>query len=223
MHFSQHLLSWRLGAIAVVDQIRKWVMSKNARLVSEVFNPLINPIMTFLILALGDQEQRTQNIFLNWIVAITFASGLIFLYIAYLKQKRAIDSTELIIREQRISPLTFAVLSYALGFGVLTMLNAPWLMRGLMFCYATNTMVVLMITRRWKISIHTTGIAGPLVALTYQFGWMLLPLYILIPIVGLARVKMHRHTHLQVVAGGILGVAMTIVQLYYFRYYLQTI
>jgi membrane-associated phospholipid phosphatase len=80
-----------------------------------------------------------------------------------------------------------------------------------------------MITRRWKISIHTTGIAGPLVALTYQFGWMLLPLYILIPIVGLARVKMHRHTQLQVVAGGILGVAMTIVQLYYFRYYLQTI
>jgi membrane-associated phospholipid phosphatase len=198
-------------------------MSKNARLVSEVFNPLINPIVTFLILALGDQEQRTQNIFLNWIVAITFASGLIFLYIAYLKQKRAIDSTELIIREQRISPLTFAVLSYALGFGVLTMLNAPWLMRGLMFCYATNTMVVLMITRRWKISIHTTGIAGPLVALTYQFGWMLLPLYILIPIVGLARVKMHRHTHLQVFAGGILGVVMTIVQLYYFRYYLQTI
>jgi membrane-associated phospholipid phosphatase len=198
-------------------------MSKNARLVSEVFNPLINPIVTFLILALGDQEQRTQNIFLNWIVAITFASGLIFLYIAYLKQNRAIDSTELIIREQRISPLTFAVLSYALGFGVLTWLNAPWLMRGLMFCYATNTMVVLMITRRWKISIHTTGIAGPLVALTYQFGWMLLPLYILIPIVGLARVKMHRHTHLQVVAGGILGVAMTIVQLYYFRYYLQTI
>jgi membrane-associated phospholipid phosphatase len=198
-------------------------MSKNARLVSEVFNPLINPIVTFLILALGDEAQTTSKIFLNWIVAITFASGLIFVYIAYLKQKRAIDSTELIIREQRISPLTFAVLSYALGFGVLTMLNAPWLMRGLMFCYATNTMVVLMITRRWKISIHTTGIAGPLVALTYQFGWMLLPLYILIPIVGLSRVKMHRHTHLQVVAGGILGVAMTIVQLYYFRYYLQTI
>jgi membrane-associated phospholipid phosphatase len=198
-------------------------MSKNARLVSEVFNPLINPIVTFLILALDDQEQTTQRIFLNWGVAITFASGLIFLYIAYLKQKRAIDSTELIIREQRISPLTFAVLSYALGFGVLTLLNAPWLMRGLMFCYATNTMVVLMITRRWKISIHTTGIAGPLVALTYQFGWMLLPLYILIPIVGLSRVKMHRHTHLQVLAGGILGVAMTIVQLYYFRYYLQTI
>jgi membrane-associated phospholipid phosphatase len=198
-------------------------MSKNARLVSEVFNPLINPIVTFLILAMGDPDQPGQRIFLNWIVAITFASGLIFVYIAYLKQKRAIDSTELIIREQRISPLTFAILSYALGFGVLTLLNAPWLMRGLMFCYATNTMVVLMITRRWKISIHTTGIAGPLVALTYQFGWMLLPLYILIPIVGLSRVKMRRHTNLQVLAGGILGVVMTIVQLYYFRYYLHTI
>ncbi|NJM45366.1 MAG: hypothetical protein HC860_03715 [Alkalinema sp. RU_4_3] len=192
-------------------------MSKNARLVSEVFNPLINPIVTFLVLAMDDPAQPTAKIFLNWAVAIAFASGLIFLYIAYLKQKRVIESTELVIREQRISPLTFAVLSYALGFGVLTLLNAPWLMRGLMFCYATNTMVVLMITRRWKISIHTTGIAGPLVALTYQFGWMLLPLYILIPIVGLSRVKMHRHTPLQVVAGGILGVAMTIVQLYYFR------
>lgn len=194
-------------------------MSKNARLVSEVFNPLINPIVTFLVLAVSGSRQSNAMVFLHWGVAITFASGLIFLYIAYLKQKRIIDSTELIVREQRISPLTFAVLSYALGFGVLTLLNAPWLMRGLMFCYATNTMVVLMITRRWKISIHTTGIAGPLVALTYQFGWMLLPLYILIPIVGLSRVKMRRHTPLQVFIGGILGVVMTIVQLYYFHYY----
>ncbi len=194
-------------------------MNKTSRLVSEIFNPLINPIVTFLVLAAVAPEQSLRAIFLHWGVALVFSSALIFAYISYLKQIRVIESTELLIREQRISPLTFAILSYALGFGILTVMHAPWLMRGLMFCYATNTMLVLLITRRWKISIHTTGIAGPLVALSYQFGWGILPLYLLIPIVGISRVKLHRHTPLQVIAGGVLGVVMSIVQLYYFWHY----
>jgi membrane-associated phospholipid phosphatase len=198
-------------------------MNKISRLVSEIFNPLINPIVTFLLLATVAPEQRSPEIVFHWVfywgVAIVFSSALIFAYISYLKQIRVIESTDLLIREQRISPLTFAILSYAVGFGILTLMHAPWLMRGLMFCYATNTMLVLLITRRWRISIHTTAIGGPLVALTYQFGWGILPLYILIPIVGISRVKLHRHTALQVIAGGGLGVAISIVQIYYFWYY----
>ena len=31
---------------------------------------------------------------------------------------------------------------------------------GLMFCYATNTLLVAFITHWWKVSIHATGIAG---------------------------------------------------------------
>ena len=103
-----------------------------------------------------------------------------------------------------------------MGFFFLTLFGAPSIVRGLMFCYVTNTIVVLLITRRWKISIHTTAIANPLVAMVVHFGWMMAPILVLVPIVGLARVKMKRHDELQVVAGGLIGVVMTAVQLYFF-------
>ena len=76
--------------------------------------------------------------------------------------------------------------------------------------------MVLLITRRWKISIHTTAIANPLVAIVVHFGWMMAPILVLVPIVGLARVKMKRHDEWQVAAGGLIGVVMTAVQLYFF-------
>ena len=85
-----------------------------------------------------------------------------------------------------------------------------------MFCYVTNALVVLLITRRWKISLHTAAIANPLVAIVVQFGWVVAPILVLVPIVGLARVKMKRHDELQVMAGGMVGIVMTAVQLYFF-------
>ena len=87
-----------------------------------------------------------------------------------------------------------------MGFSFLTLFGAPSIVRGLMFCYVTNTIVVLLITRRWKISIHTTAIANPLVAIVVHFGWMMAPILVLVPIVGLARVKMKRHDEWQVAA-----------------------
>jgi membrane-associated phospholipid phosphatase len=194
----------------------KPTMSQFARIVSEIFNPLINPLITFFLLVSAQPSPQPAQNLLWMVLSALFASGLILGYIAYLKQLKVIDSTDLIIREQRISPLTFAVLSYAIGYAALLLCGAPVLVKGLMFCYATNTLAVLLITRWWKISIHTTGIAGPLVALLFQFGPGMLPLFMLIPLVGMARVTMQRHTPLQVIAGGLLGTLMTAFQLYYY-------
>jgi membrane-associated phospholipid phosphatase len=191
-------------------------MNQLARLICEIFNPLINPLVTFVLLVMAQPSLYPAQNLLWLLLSGLFSSGLILGYISYLKQLKVIDSTDLIIREQRISPLTFAVLSYAMGYAALLLCGAPVLVRGLMFCYATNTLVVLLITRWWKISIHTTGIAGPLVALLFQFGPGMLPMFMLIPLVGIARVTMQRHTPLQVIAGGLLGTLMTTFQLYYY-------
>jgi membrane-associated phospholipid phosphatase len=187
-----------------------------AQFISRVFNPLLNPVIAFALLIFMAPKMGAGAQIFYFTIAAIFSSLVIFGYIYYLKHKRVIQSTELIVREHRINPLTFAVLSYATGFFFLTLFNAPAIVRGLMFCYVTNTIVVLMITRRWKISIHTTAMANPLVAIVYQFGWMLLPILGLVPLVGLSRVKMGRHDLLQVTAGGLLGVLMTALQLSFF-------
>jgi membrane-associated phospholipid phosphatase len=191
-------------------------MNQLARLVCGIFNPLSNPLITFVLLVMAQPSLYPAQNLLWLLLSGVFSSGLILAYISYLKQLKVIDSTDLILREQRISPLTFAVLSYAIGYAALLLCGAPILVRGLMFCYATNTLLVLLITRWWKISIHTTGIAGPLVAMLFQFGPGVLPMFVLIPLVGIARVTMQRHTPLQVIAGGLLGTLMTAFQLYYY-------
>ena len=48
-------------------------------------------------------------------------------------------------------------------------------------------------------SVHTTGIAGPLVALTFGFGPVVYLFYLLIIIVGVSRIYLKRHTVMQVV------------------------
>ncbi|WP_431630820.1 hypothetical protein [Alkalinema pantanalense] len=172
--------------------------------------------MAFFLLVITSSELNLWLKILAYSITILFSSLIVFGYVFYLKYLGVIKSTDLSQREERIIPLTVALLSYSLGYVFLTMLKMPMLLRGLMFCYAANTLIILMITRRWKISLHTTGIAGPIVALTYQFGLVMLPFYSLIPIVGMSRVLSKRQQVPQVIAGGLLGLGLTAVQLHFF-------
>lgn len=74
-----------------------------------------------------------------------------------------------------------------------------------------------VITVFWKISIHmvldTTGV---LVA-NLLFDWQLWPLFILIPIVAWARLKLKRHTLPQLVAGVLLSVVIFSTGLKFFN------
>jgi hypothetical protein len=188
-------------------------MKLAAQFISEFFSPLLVPLMAFMGLLSAHPWLEPTTRLLYFAIAAIFSSGLISAYVYYLKHKRVIESTELIVREQRISPLTFAVLSYSFGYLCLNAFKAPPLIQGLMFCYATNSLLLLLITKSWKISMHMAAIAGSIVALTYMYGNSMLPFYGLIPIVGMARITMQRQNIPQVVAGGLLGLITTSFQL----------
>ncbi|MBD2328842.1 hypothetical protein [Alkalinema sp. FACHB-956] len=191
-------------------------MQKIAQVISDIFNPLVIASMTFFLLVTASSELNWLLKILAYVITLLFSSLIVFGYVFYLKYLGVVKSTELVQREERIIPLTVALLSYALGYVLLTMLKMPLMLRGLMLCYAANTLMILIITRRWKISLHTTGIAGPIVALTYQFGLVMIPFYSLIPLVGLSRIVSQRQQVPQVVAGGLLGLVMTALQLHFF-------
>jgi hypothetical protein len=187
-------------------------MKLAAQFISEFFSPLLVPLMAFMGLLSAHPLLAPTTRLLYFLVAAIFSSGLISAYIYYLKHKRVIESTELVLREQRISPLTFAVLSYSFGYLFLSFLKAPLAIQALMFCYATNSLFLLLITKSWKISMHMAAITGSIVVLTYEYGKHMLPFYMLIPIVGMARITMQRQNIAQVIAGGLLGLVATTVQ-----------
>jgi membrane-associated phospholipid phosphatase len=94
-------------------------------------------------------------------------------------------------------------------------MNSPVVIQSLMFCYATNTLLVLLITAWWKVSVHTTAASGPLIALTYRFGYLVLPFYTIILLVGLSRLTLKKHTVMQVIVGMLIGTIGTAVQMNY--------
>ncbi|MFW5786019.1 MAG: phosphatidic acid phosphatase [bacterium] len=189
---------------------------KWAVIISGVLHPFTLPPIAFLLLyiaGIGTDTPTPDRTVAGISVAILFATALPLAAVVYLARRGVVDSIDVSDRTKRAVPLALAILSYAAGFAILSRIGAPELARGLMLCYATNTLVVAVITLWWKISIHAVGTAGPLVAVAAAFGPWVLPAFLLLPIISAARVSLQRHTVGQVVAGSLLGVVLTAGQL----------
>lgn len=138
------------------------------------------------------------------------------LYIMYLLKRNKIQGgVDLALREERLRPYLVGAGSALLGLLVLVRLSAPQSVTVLALCYAVNTVLMAVITQRWKISAHAAGAALPFTALLSVYGTAVLPLGIIIPVVCWARVKVKMHTVAQVCAGVLLGSVLTWLQIAY--------
>jgi membrane-associated phospholipid phosphatase len=191
-------------------------VESTAKVISAIFHPLIIPAVAFYLLLFGDAVERFSDTLLYYGIALIFSVLFIPGYIWWLKRRGRVESMDIKVREQRLNPLLVGAASYFLGFMVLLALGAPAIVQGLMFCYATNTLLVVLITRWWKVSVHTTAIGGPIAALFFQFGSVVAPLLVLVPLVGGSRVVLRRHTVAQVLVGAIIGLGLTALQLAFF-------
>ena len=160
-------------------------------------NPIIHPNAGGIL--------TTCFLFSNLIPIIT---------IIVLQKYGIISDLDASIRKQRIMPLSLGVLYAAIGFIVLTLQNADTLVKGLMFCFITNTAIIILITRYWKISIHTMGVAGLLAALWVNGTQFPLIMGFILVLVASARVVLKAHNISQVIVGSFLGMILTYVQLH---------
>ena len=190
------------------------MLEKSAKAVSLLVNPFTNltPALAVLFIGgVGGVSGKQMNLALG--VGILFGTVLPALYVLRLKNNGEIGELDVQDTNLRLKPLAFGVASYFIGFALMAVAGAGGIPLGLMFCYATNTLVVLVISRWWKISIHAMGISGPLVACQLAFGAVVYPWWGLLPLVAASRVYLGRHTGMQVTAGALLGVVLTVIQL----------
>jgi membrane-associated phospholipid phosphatase len=144
---------------------------------------------------------------------ITFGTMVPLVMMYQLTKLGLISDFDVSERQERTRPLVGAAASYLAGSGVLLLLRAPTMIVALMLCYACNTVIMMLITLRWKISIHASGVAGPATALVYSMGaWAAVFFILLIP-VGWARVQLKAHTPWQVFAGALVTAIATWLQL----------
>ncbi len=180
--------------------------------------PIFGSIILLIFIFSEIKTISTTHLVLVTIVSLLFITIIpvtyVFLFVKRRKKFQEIDY-DISDRSLRIKPFLVVISSYAMGTVALFYINAPVLIKGLMFCYFLNGFIMFLITLFWKISIHTSGITGPLTLLVYEFGIIYAPLLLIAVPVGWMRIKLKKHLPSQVIAGAILTIILTWLQIVY--------
>ena len=186
---------------------------KLARIVSTVFVPPSFTIIIFIIFALYLETDFTK-ILVTMLVALIFGFiSPIVLFLHYRKRGKIVD-IDASIKEERTVPMSISLIFFTMGFIFLLLYKVNIISMAFWFCYISNTLIAILINKKWKISAHTMGASGPIAALTFVFGPVSL-IYLVISIfVGWSRIQLKCHSFGQVMAGGIFAFISTYFQIY---------
>ena len=184
-----------------------------SKIISTIINPLLVAPLSFAIMIYHDTSLEMKH--LSFCISILFTNILPLITIYNFIQSGKVSSFDAPIKEQRIELLAIAAIYYAIGFVLLWYMDAPPIVKGLMFCYAINTAIVWRITMVWKISIHMIGLGGPIVALWlagYKYPLMMGTALVA---VGASRLFLKAHTFPQIIVGTILAIVLAYFELTY--------
>ncbi len=112
-------------------------------------------------------------------------------------------------REKRTNFYLIATMSYIICALVFLYFNAM-IMFYLLMSFALIALSVMIINFAWKISTHAAGIAGPITAIAYVFGWQYLILHVFTIVVMWSRLRLKVHTPMQVIVGAALSTAISL-------------
>ena len=175
-------------------------------MVSAIFSP---PVLAAVMLIVAGAATRLAA---AWIWAgLALASSVLapISYLLWLHRRGLVSDLDVQRREERPRPLAFTLTALAATAATLWLGSAPALLRGLSAAHLAQTMLVLAITLRWKISMHGAAIAACVALLLYLIGPHAAPALVAVPLVAWSRVRLHRHTPAQTVAGAALGGLVT--------------
>ncbi len=184
-----------------------------ARLISNVLSPpVIWGVLAFPI-AFREAESREQA--LLWAFTYTVMVCIIpAIYIGLMVWRGQISDLHMKERKERIRPFIVSLIGTAVAWGMLHLMGAPPLLPIFALVSLVLLLTMLLVTLVWQISMHSMSIACAVVATgaLYGLGPALL-ISPLIPVVGVARIKLHRHSVAEVIAGGLVGGCLTLIML----------
>ena len=203
-------------------------MKRLANIISVVLHPLLLPTLTCALVAFTlpapvlqiNPESRLTLLWTIFSFTFLLPLGLVyFLFVLGLGGDRPpgtsvfLQSMRLENRQERFYPFLLTTLLYA---SLSVMLISRQLFHVLAVVFAAITVclgTVTLVSRFWKISAHSTGIAGTVgfllgLYLRFEEEALFYPLLVSLVLTGLlmtARLYLNLHTPVQVLAGGLLG------------------
>ena len=203
---------------------------------SYLLNPLAFPPVAFALVSWHFGAAAGE---VAWVFGVSLVFFAIVPLLALLWMVREGRATSLEVRDKsrRTLPMLVCVGSYALGIALLgaTATTAVRVLVAFAAIYPVNTLILLGITRWWKISIHMAGLAAFVSGLLFVslVAWEGLPddweaaltvattapLVLLLPVLMWARVRAKAHTVGQVVAGAAFGLFVPLAELYWLTFH----
>ena len=190
-----------------------------AQVISVLGHPLFMPLYAFGLLIY-------TNPYINMMITETskyFILGILLVFTIILpiltsvlfKLFGLIDSLYMKTAKERRWPFLLTLIWYYMGIQLLTRIYVPQSFLLLMIGATSIVGVALVITSRWKISIHMLGIGGVIGAIIgisqrFQFDHsiLLIALILFAGLIGYSRLKTNSHNFRQVYAGFIVGIAV---------------
>jgi membrane-associated phospholipid phosphatase len=143
------------------------------------------------------------------LITLFFLSLAPAIYVLIGVRQGKISDLEITNRSERAGPFLFGILSTIIGLSILLLTNAPKDLQTLLFLTGVSGIIMTVTTLWWKISIHASSLAGAATVLTILYGFVMLPTYLLVILVGWSRIVLRRHTVAQVVVGSLLSIVLT--------------
>ncbi len=187
-----------------------------ARIISGVVHPILIPLYTVFIIFHSNtilDKMGDKFMYLVYFIIVVFTMLLPLVILALLKWGKFITSYSLKVRRERVLPLLLSSISYLLGYFLLRKIPFIEVISPLLLFYpAIAISLVALISYKWKISIHLTGMGG-FVAILFIWGafvkadcrdyFMIAVLFS--GLLAAARLQLNRHTPQQVYCGFLLG------------------
>jgi membrane-associated phospholipid phosphatase len=172
-----------------------------ASLISNVGSP---PILASLAVMLTAFKMSAPEAWI-WGAVYVFLGVLIpFLYVVCSVMRGQITDIHIRLREQRRRPLLITLICAGVGWLVLALGAAPVGMTTVAAALWLQVATILLVTLRWKISVHTAAAAGGATLIWTLLG-SAMPFLLVVPLIAWSRIRLRHHTFPQTLAGALLG------------------
>ncbi|RXQ95103.1 PAP2 family protein [Ancylomarina salipaludis] len=186
-----------------------------SRIISGLAHPMLMPLYALYLIFHSDTFlDFTPFTLVKAIYLIVFITTVLLPIscLPLLKSYSLISSFDLSERRDRMIPLALAVLSYSLGFYLLSKLPGSNIFARLQLAGIFSLLLLLITSYWWKISLHMAGIGG-LCALIFTFSvrfstslrTMFMMSLLAAGFLAYSRLKLNRHTSAQIYVGFMFG------------------
>ncbi len=185
---------------------------KFAKVISIIFVPPSISLLISIYIALNNETPESLKLpvvltalFCGFIIPIVF----FFIF----KSIGIVADLDVSNKDERTVPYLMGVTLSLVAFYTANYFNLPVIIKAMWIIFVFNSVISVIVNSYWKISAHAQGIAT-LLAFVLWFSYPhAAVVFVLLIMIGWARIVLKKHTPLQVVIGALFGLFSSLLQL----------